>query len=70
MSKTTRLCHSVGIFLLTVYFVFNGLSHIFNFDRKGLAIDTKISNTESYMIMRDINVKITNYIPFFYNQDN
>ena len=70
MSKTFDRCYNVGIFLLTVYFVFNGLSHIFNYDSKGLAIDTKISNTESYLSMRDIDLKFTNYIPGFYNQDS
>ncbi len=70
MSNTFDRCYKTGILLLTVYFLFNGLSHILNYDSKGLAIDAKISNTESYLIMRDINFKITNYIPGFYNQDN
>ena len=70
MPKIARLLHSVGIFLITVYFVFNGLCYIFNYDIHGLAIDRKISNTETVMITRNVSWKFTNILPFFYNSDN
>ena len=70
MTNSFERCHTAGIFLLSVYFIFNGLNHIFNCDSKGLAIDAKISNTESYLTMRDINFKLSNLIPGFQNQDN
>ncbi len=70
MPKIARLLHSVGIFLITVYFVFNGLCYIFNYDIHGLAIDRKISNTETVLITRNVSWKFTNILPFFYNSDN
>ena len=69
MPRMNKVYHFVAIYLLAIYFAFNGLSYVLNYDKHGLAIDSKISNTESMLIMRNINVKFSKWIPFFYGND-
>ena len=68
----SRFIFNTGILLITIYFIFNGLSNIFNNDKHATALDMKLMNTESYLTLKypTKNMQFTKLLPFYATEYN